>query len=136
MLDWSTTPDFKLVPRGVFWDRFKCIKAGVLTWRYVDRRAPDVVQERIIIFELGWITDIASSPWWARPLVPQVGWHSPAAAAHDRALEMGWPARLARQLMIEVLKSLPKPKKIKEKIACWVTKYCMIAGVWIRDQFR
>lgn len=97
MIEWEKIPRFEIVGDDDTWNTFICISSGRASFEGIE-----------IIFEEGWITDIASVPWWARSFIPQIGPHSPAALVHDKLLNMGIKREIARQAMVSQLERSPK----------------------------
>ena len=68
-----------------------------------------VLDDEILVeFPVGWVTDMTSSPWWARTFVPQLGPHVPAVLLHDRLLNLDYDRDTCRFWLREQLKLLPK----------------------------
>lgn len=112
---WVTEPEFALINADSNFNRFRCIKAGEVQLRDVGS----------IKFELDWVTDVTTSPWYAQWLVPQLGPHAPAALLHDKLLELGFPRAEARRWMVKQLRLLPKVSRLR--------KISMTAGVAALD---
>lgn len=113
---WVAKPVFELIENEGNWDKFITVREGIV-----------VVNDEIIRFPIGWVTDITSSPLWARGFVGQLGPHSPAALIHDRLLETGHSRKYSRQVMKKQLDLLEKVGKL--------TKWWMFCGVWVYDVF-
>ena len=95
-VDWKAIPRFELSPANGSWDEFVCVHPGEV-------RLDDLVVE----FPVGWVTDVTSTPIPFRGFVPQLGPHSPAALIHDRLLYLKFERR-AREAMVRQLELLDR----------------------------
>ena len=92
---WRRVPTLQLINDDFSFNKFIVTSGGIAIWR-----------GEAIVFPKGWVTDVASTPVWARGLFPQLGPHSPAALLHDRMLDTGRERSLARTAMLDCLNSL------------------------------
>lgn len=113
-IEWIEIPQFKVLENDGNWNIFETILPGSV-----------FVNDILVIFPKGWITDFTSSPVWARGLVSQLGPHSPAALLHDRLLVLGYERKFARSVMKKQLELLPKVNKL--------TAFWMYFGVFGYD---
>lgn len=121
-MNWINIPRFELLRNDDMWNMFECIEEG---WAVYTDSHKCVISLR---FEVGWKTDISSTPSWARSFLSQTGPHSPAALVHDKALEMGLSRKIARNILKDQLKYLDKMSKFK--------KMLMITGITLYDFYR
>jgi hypothetical protein len=115
---WLEKPKFELVDDDELYVFFVCTKRGLALLGDSTR----------VEFELGWRTDVTSTPSFLSPIVPKLGPHAPAALLHDRLLDLGFPRAYARKWMRNQLKALRKVEKWR--------KWAMHAGVWVYDLFK
>lgn len=115
MITWLAEPDCRLIKGDGHWNTFRCVTPGAV-----------MLDDVVVEFPLGWVTDATSSPVWARSLLPQLGAHVPAALLHDRLLDLGWPRATARYWMNEQLRELTLVSRAR--------RWRMVSGVWLYDQ--
>ena len=60
-----------------------------------------------IVAKTGFISDLTSSPWWAKPIVPTMGLYSPAAVIHDNTYQFKKYARkVCDKIFLQMMKDL------------------------------
>ena len=117
-VEWVVEPRFRLNHEDRRYENFWCYHAGQAILHDGDTQI-------VVDFEVGWKTDITSSPLLFQALVPQTGPHAPAAVLHDRLLDMGLPRAEARRWMWIQLQQLELVSKSRRRV--------MYAGVWFWD---
>jgi hypothetical protein len=111
---WISIPQFELIEGAGDYNTFKCVKAGSVK-----------LGGELIEFEIGWISDMTSSPLWAHSFVPQLGPHAPAVIIHDKLLDMGRPRKEARFWLNKQLLILKRVTPTRRSL--------IVSGVWFYD---
>lgn len=115
MVEWTEKPKFEFAYKKGKVSYYRTIKAGKAIWKGLE-----------LEFELGWVTDFASVPWWAMWLVKQDGPYRYATVLHDKALEDGWKRSIARDIFWDELKTAESQTgKFKTAI--------IFVAVWLHD---